>query len=109
MTHAQILKPFAIAISLALAPTFAVAVDSTTDKSRPSAIEEAAVTTKIKAEMVENKTLSAFQIEVDTQDNTVVLSGKVKTSLEKSEAERVANSVKGVSSVKNNIVVDPTI
>jgi hyperosmotically inducible protein len=105
----KILKPLAVIASLALIPTFAMANENTMDKSRPSAVEEAAVTTKIKAEMVKNKTLSAFQIEVDTQDNKVTLSGKVKTALEKAEAERVAHSVKGVSTVKNNIVVDPSI
>ncbi len=104
----KFLKPLAIVASLALVPTFVMA-NETMDKSRPSAVEEAAVTTKIKAEMVKNKTLSAFQIEVDTQDNNVTLSGKVKTALEKAEAERVAHSVKGVTTVKNQIIVDPTI
>jgi osmotically-inducible protein OsmY len=138
MSNARILKSLAIVASVAMLPSFVMAQTDTnrtdtnrtdtmrndamksnteatrdamkrTDKDDPGAVEEAATTSKIKAEMVRNKTLSAFDIEVDTQDNTVLLSGKVKTAAEKAEAERVAHSVQGVSTVKNNITIDPSI
>ena len=123
MSKTHFMKSLVIVASVAAVPSFAMAqtdpmksnTEATrdamkrTDKSDPGAVEEAATTTKIKAEMVRNKTLSAFDIEVDTQDNTVLLSGKVKTAAEKAEAERVAHSIQGVAKVKNNITIDPTI
>ena len=46
-------------------------------------------------------------IKVDTLNGEVMLSGFAKNSVEKNTAESIAMKVKGVKSVKNQIVVRP--
>jgi hyperosmotically inducible protein len=64
------------------------------------------ITTKVKAEFAKDKTVSASDIKVDTDSNGMVqLSGTAKSQAEADEAVRIAKGVKGVTSVKNDIVV----
>ncbi|MFT3849804.1 MAG: BON domain-containing protein [Propionivibrio sp.] len=51
------------------------------------------------------KLVDASSISVETLKGEVMLSGFAKSSQEKTEAERIARSVKGVKSVKNEIAV----
>ena len=68
-------------------------------------IDDAAITTSVKAKFVEDKSVDAAAISVETLDGTVMLSGFAKSSTEKSNAEGIARNVKGVKMVKNQIVV----
>ena len=70
-------------------------------------IDDAALTTRIKARFVENKEVDAASIKVETLNGTVMLSGFAKNSAERSTAERIARGVNGVKSVKNEIAVRP--
>ena len=70
-------------------------------------VDDAAITTAIKAKMVEDKSVDAGAIKVETLNGTVMLSGFAKSSTEKSAAESIARSSKGVRSVQNNIAVRP--
>ena len=70
-------------------------------------IDDAAITTSVKARMVEDKNVDAAAIKVQTLNGEVMLSGFAKNSLEKSTAESIAMKVKGVKSVKNEIAVRP--
>jgi osmotically-inducible protein OsmY len=70
-------------------------------------VDDAAITTSVKAKMVENKDVDASAIKVETLNGTVMLSGFAKNSLEKSTAERIAMNVSGVKQVKNEIAVRP--
>jgi len=70
-------------------------------------VDDAAITTAVKAKMVEDKNVDASAIKVETLNGTVLLSGFAKNSLEKSSAESAAAGAKGVKSVKNQIVVRP--
>lgn len=64
------------------------------------------ITTKIKAEMVKDKTVSATKIKVDTDGQGVVsLSGKAKSQAEVDRAVAIAKGVKGVTDVHNNIEI----
>ncbi|HEX7441443.1 MAG TPA: BON domain-containing protein, partial [Caldimonas sp.] len=49
-------------------------------------IDDAAITTSVKAKFVENKDVDAASIKVETLNGTVMLSGFAKSSLEKSTA-----------------------
>lgn len=51
--------------------------------------------------------IQSREIEVEVKDAAVTLSGCVETRLEKMEAENAAKAVYGVTSVSNNILVDP--
>jgi len=68
-------------------------------------IDDAAITTSVMAKFVEDKSVDAAAISVETLDGTVMLSGFAKNSNEKSTAEGIARNVKGVKQVKNQIVV----
>jgi hyperosmotically inducible protein len=70
-------------------------------------VDDAAITTSVKARMVEDKAVDAAAIKVETLNGNVMLSGFAKDSIEKSTAESIAMKVKGVKSVQNNVVVRP--
>lgn len=70
-------------------------------------VDDAAITTAVKAKMVENKNVDASAIKVETLNGTVMLSGFAKNPMEKSTAESIAMATKGVRSVKNEIAVRP--
>lgn len=70
-------------------------------------VDDAAITTSVKAKFVEDKTVSATSISVETLNGTVQLSGFAKSSAEKSQAENIARGVKNVRAVRNDIVVRP--
>jgi osmotically-inducible protein OsmY len=72
-----------------------------------SYVDDAGITTAVKAKMVEDKTVSASSISVETLNGTVQLSGFAKSMAEKSQAESIARNVKNVRSVRNDIVVRP--
>ena len=68
-------------------------------------VDDATITTQIKARMVENKQVDAVSIKVETLNGTVMLSGFAKNSTEKATAESIARGVNGVKSVRNELVV----
>ena len=70
-------------------------------------VDDAAITTAVKAKMVKDTQVDAASIKVETLNGTVMLSGFAKNSLEKSAAESIARDTKGVKSVKNEIAVRP--
>ncbi len=68
-------------------------------------VDDATLTTRVKAKFAEDKTVSALAISVETFKGMVQLSGFAKSGEEKAMAERLARAVSGVSGVKNDIVV----
>lgn len=70
-------------------------------------IDDAAITTAVKARFVENKDVAASSISVETLNGTVMLSGFAKSAMEKSTAESIARSVNGVKAVRNEIAIRP--
>ncbi len=70
-------------------------------------VDDAGITTAIKARFIENKQVDAASIKVETLNGTVMLSGFAKSANEKITAENIARSVNGVKSVKNELAVRP--
>jgi hyperosmotically inducible periplasmic protein len=68
-------------------------------------VDDAAITTAVKARFVDNKEVDATSIRVETLNGTVMLSGFAKNATEKATAETLAMKVKGVKSVKNEIAI----
>ena len=68
-------------------------------------IDDATITTQVKARMVENKQVDAAAISVETLNGTVMLSGFAKNADERAMAESIARNINGVKSVKNEIAV----
>lgn len=70
-------------------------------------IDDAAITTAVKARLVEDKTVNAGAVNVQTLNGEVALSGFARSSEERAQAERVARDVKGVRTVRNNLAIRP--
>lgn len=65
------------------------------------------VTAKTKLALIADDNAPAFDIDVDTVNGVVTLSGKVNTAQAKSAAERVAKGIDGAKSVNNQLQVVP--
>ena len=76
-------------------------------QSGGSYVDDAGITTAVKAKMAEDKTVSAAAISVETLNGTVQLSGFAKSQAEKNQAEAIARNTNNVRDVRNNIVVRP--
>jgi osmotically-inducible protein OsmY len=70
-------------------------------------IDDTAITTEVKARLLENKDVAGTSISVETLNGTVMLSSFAKSATEKSTAESLAWKVNGVKAVKNEIAVRP--
>jgi hyperosmotically inducible periplasmic protein len=79
-----------------------------TRESTGEYIDDATITTKVKAAYVKDPVVKALQVNVDTFKGTVQLSGFVDTAEQKARAEQLAQGITGVAGVKNNITVKAT-
>ena len=70
-------------------------------------VDDASITTTVKARLVEDRSVDADSIQVETAHGNVVLSGIAKSTLEKSTVENIAIKVRGVKTVQNNVAVRP--
>ena len=68
-------------------------------------VDDAVITTKVKAAIFEQPNLKSAEINVETFKGVVQLSGFVSSSDNASTAVRTAQAVKGVTSVKNDMRV----
>ena len=67
--------------------------------------DDSAITTKVKAAVFNEPSLKSAEINVETYKGTVQLSGFVNSESDIQKAVEVARSIKGVSSVKNDMRV----
>jgi osmotically-inducible protein OsmY len=68
-------------------------------------IDDSVITTKVKSELAADDFLKSFEISVETYKGIVQLSGFVDSQKAIDKAGEIANGVKGVKSVKNNLNV----
>jgi osmotically-inducible protein OsmY len=68
-------------------------------------IDDAAITTKVKAAFAGDPLVKATEVKVETFKGTVQLSGFVQSRESSDRAAQIAREVKGVKSVKNDIVI----
>ena len=85
--------------------SFTGCTSSSTQESTGEYVDATVISTKVRAKIAGDKTVSIFDISVKTFKDTVQLSGFVNTRKEKIRAGELAASVKGVRRVENNIVV----
>jgi osmotically-inducible protein OsmY len=103
--------------TIAFAPVFLLAVgacalnagcsSTPTHASFGETVDDSVITTKIKTAFVEDKTVSALQISVETYKGVVQLSGFANSQAEIDRAVELASKVNGVKSVKNDVHVKP--
>jgi osmotically-inducible protein OsmY len=89
-----------MAASLLLA---AGCASTSTQSSTGEYIDDSAITTKVKTAIFNEPTLKVLQINVETYKSVVQLSGFANSSDDIQMAGKVAHSVKGVVSVKNDM------
>jgi osmotically-inducible protein OsmY len=81
------------------------ACQSSTGKTLGENIDDAGITTAVKAKLATEKLSTLTRIDVDTNQGVVALNGTVKTVEDKVRAEQIARQVKGVRDVVNNLRV----
>ncbi|MEO5676247.1 MAG: BON domain-containing protein [Usitatibacter sp.] len=77
------------------------------DKSAGEMIDDATITTKVKAKFVEDPLVKAMDIKVNTYQGVVQLSGFANSMAEAEKAGQIARNTAGVKSVKNDIRLAP--
>jgi osmotically-inducible protein OsmY len=92
-------------VLLMLITTFAACSSTRTHESTGEYVDDSVITTKVKSLLAEDDFLKSFQISVETYKGTVQLSGFVNSQNAVDKAGQIARSVKGVTSVKNNLIV----
>jgi hyperosmotically inducible protein len=70
-------------------------------------VDDATITSSVKTRFVEDKSVDAGAVKVETLNGTVQLSGFAKSNTEKAQAEYIARNTKGVREVKNNLTIRP--
>ncbi len=66
-------------------------------------IDDSVITTKVKAAIFNEPSLKSTEINVETFKGVVQLSGFVSSAMDKNKAVEVARSIKGVTSVKDDM------
>lgn len=105
------LKAAVIAVTLGLVglPLTAMAESAATTTAKEVKSDtqrfasDVTVTSKVKAALIREKDLSAMDVNVETQNGVVQLSGFVDTKDQQERAEKVAKSINGVKEVKNDL------
>ena len=92
-------------VLLMLIATFVACASTPTRESTGEYVDDSVITTKVKTSLASDDFLKSFQISVETYKGTVQLSGFVNSQQAIDKAGQIARSVKGVTSVKNNLIV----
>jgi osmotically-inducible protein OsmY len=78
---------------------------SDTTRSTGEYVDDTTITSKVKTKLIQDQALQAFQIDVETYNGQVLLSGFVESPDQVQRAMSAAREVEGVKSVKNALVV----
>ena len=93
--------------ALAVATALLAATGCAETRGQGAHVDDESITTTVKARLVEDKTVDANAIQVETSNGKVVLSGVARTTLEKSTVENITMKVPGVKTVQNNVALRP--
>ena len=93
-----ILAAFMMVVLAGCAPT-------STRQGTGEYIDDAVITSKVKAAFAADPTVKATEVQVETFKGTVQLSGFVESRESAQKAVQIARQVKGVTEVRNNTVL----
>jgi osmotically-inducible protein OsmY len=68
-------------------------------------IDDASITSQVKYALLSHKSTSALKTKVTTNDGVIVITGEASSDAEKSLVTKLAQDVRGVKSVNNNMTV----
>ena len=92
-------------VILMLIASFVACASTSKQEGAGEYVDDSVITTKVKSLLAADDFLKSFQIGVETFKGTVQLSGFVDSPKAVDKAVEITRSVKGVSSVKNNLIV----
>ena len=92
-------------VLLMLIATFAACASTSKQTSPGEYVDDSVITTKVKSLLAADDFLKSFQISVETYKGTVQLSGFVNSQKAVDKAGEIVRSVKGVKSLKNNLIM----
>jgi osmotically-inducible protein OsmY len=92
-------------VILMMIATFAACASTPTRESTGEYVDDSVITTKVKSLLAQDDFLKSFQIGVETYQGTVQLSGFVNSQQAVDKAVEITRSVKGVKSLKNDLIV----
>jgi hyperosmotically inducible periplasmic protein len=98
-------KLTSLALALAVFATVPVFESCKTSQPARTQLSDSAITTKVKAKLAADPDVAGRNVDVNTEEGTVYLTGRVKTQKEKDEAERMARETDGVMRVVNHLNV----
>ncbi|PTU30291.1 BON domain-containing protein [Stenotrophobium rhamnosiphilum] len=102
------LKTISIAVMLASSAFF---VGGCASNGHPhtagEVVDDAAITTKVKAALLAEKDVNSMAIEVKTFNGTVQLSGFVDSQWQIAKAGQVTAAIGGVQNVRNDLIHKP--
>ena len=92
-------------VLLMLIVTFVACESKSKQESAGDYVDDSIITAKVKSQLAADDLLKSFQIGVETNKGTVQLSGFVDSQQTVDKAGEIARNVKGVTSVKNDLIV----
>ena len=92
-------------IALALTASVIGCAQTKTSGGMDRHVDDATITTKVETAILQDPALKVMQIEVETNQSTVQLSGFVETPEMIVRAGEIARQVSGVAAVQNNLIV----
>jgi osmotically-inducible protein OsmY len=95
----------AVAVVVLLLAAFAAYAGDPAKRSTGEYVDDKAVTAKVKAALLKDPDVKGLQVNIETFNGVVQLSGFVDKPEQISRAAEVAKGVKGVKSVKNDLNV----
>ena len=96
------------AVTTALVATLAATTGCAVTRNQETVgayVDDAALTTRVKAKFAADPVVSAMAISVETLKGTVQLSGFAKSAEERAMAEKLTRETSGVVAVRNDIAI----
>jgi osmotically-inducible protein OsmY len=84
---------------------FSACASTSKQESTGEYVDDSVITTKVKSLLAADDFLKSFKIGVETYKGSVQLSGFVNSQKAADKAVEIVRSVKGVTSVKNDLIV----
>ena len=99
---------FRIAMTLVIGGGLALAYACADNRRVEQTIDDSNLTTSLGAKYAFDSEIDRYRIDIDVHNGVVTLRGAVSNDEQREEAERIALGTKGVRSVVNELVIDPT-
>jgi osmotically-inducible protein OsmY len=92
-------------VAVLLIAVFMACASTPKQESTGEFVDDSAITTKVKADLLADNILKGFKVSVETYKGIVELSGFVDTQATKDRAGSIARKVAGVKEVRNHVIV----